>query len=159
MRLEAQLDACIKSTLLRSVLQEELDNYIAKGIVRRMEHTEASRTSVWTPLIGRWKPSGACRVITDLRHVNDHMETPRSKATTWHTVLQLLHDQRFKYAATLDVADAYSHLGLSRQARRWIRAKGPDGTPVEWLAMPFGIQCGAYWCARLFKPWIYGGPK
>ena len=22
--------------------------------------------------------------------------------------------------------------------------------------MPFGIQCGAYWCARLFKPWMAG---
>ena len=47
-----------------------------------------------------------------------------------------------------------SHMPLASQAKRWIRAHTPPGAPVEWQCTAFGIQCGGYWCTRMFKPWV-----
>lgn len=134
-------------------LQSELVHLEEKGAVRRLSAAEMANTSCWTPLLGRRKPSGELRVITNLIFYNKVFPCPKTRILTWKHLIQVLGDYSFTHCAQLDFQDAYNHMPLHNKTSRWIRAK-VGNVGYQWRCMPFGLSVGSYWCERMFRPLI-----
>ena len=136
---------------LSSVVQK----YTDLGVIRPLSASEVLRTQNWVQTFGRPKPnSSELRLITDLRPLNQSLQPQFFKGDHWGTVVQMLNDHpEHCWATTLDIKDFFFHLGLHRQAQRWIRVKTQSGG-FQFLALPFGLQCSPFWSHRLAKPVI-----
>ena len=98
-----------------------IEEYLADGAIRKLTAQETERTKYWVPIFPREKANGKVRVITDLRELNRCSQTPRHKAETWRSVLQVIADETLQWAITLDIKGYYHHLGIHPKTQRWMR--------------------------------------
>ena len=129
----------------RKDIKAKLTELEQTGVTRRLTEQEFSETRHWTRIFLRdKKDSSDKRLITDLRPLNGCYKTPAFKQDTWATVLSTLEDDKWNWAAKLDLKDFFYHLGLDKTSSRWIRVKvGNEGW--QFQALPFGLACSPYW--------------
>jgi hypothetical protein len=140
---------------LDPVLFSSIQKYLQLGVVRELTAQEVQKTKCWVRTFGRPKAhSPDIRLITDLRPLNQTLQPQKFKADHWGTVVQCLNSYpQHTWAVTLDLKDFFFHLSLHPQAQRWIRVKTHQGG-IQFLGLPFGLQCSPFWAHRLAKPVI-----
>lgn len=95
-------------------------------------------TSVVSTIFGVPKrDSEAVRLVIDLTTINPFVVYRHFKMEGLRTVRDLL--QPGDWMCTVDLADAFHHVPLHRDARRFFRFRF-QGTVYEWQAMPFGYS-------------------
>ena len=128
-----------------------IEEYLADGAIRKLTAQETERTKYWVPIFPREKANGKVRVITDLRELNRCSQTPRHKAETWRSVLQVIADETLQWAITLDIKGYHHHLGIHPKTQRWMRFRvGTQGFQIQ--AMPFGWSLSPWWANKFSKP-------
>lgn len=128
-----------------------LQDLLEKGVIRQLTQLEFAKTRVWTPIFATpKKEQGTFRLITDLRHINLHLNTPKFRQDTWATVMEALELNDPKWAVKVDLKDYFHHLAIHPHSQRWIRLKAGE-MGFQFLCLPFGLQSSPYWCHLLAK--------
>ena len=141
-----------KTPIASNSLQETLQEYYQLGVLRTLSPQEQAKTKVWVHTFGRPKASsGALRMITNLRPLNQCFDNPHFKADHWGTVVETLGAWPLHtWGITLDLRHWFFHLGLHPQAQRWVRVQTAT-TAYQFLGLPFGLSCSPFWTTRLAK--------
>ena len=85
----------------------------------------------------RPKPSGAWRPILDLKRLNRAIRPKKFRMDTLRVVVDAL--QVGEYATSLDLKDAYFHVGINVRDTKYLRFVVEDRV-FEFQALPFGLS-------------------
>ena len=66
-------------------------------------------------------------------------------------LLQAVQRSDLTCAASIDLKNAFFHLGAHKSFKRWLRIRRGPGSGMQMVGMPFGIASAPYWCNKLFK--------
>ena len=85
-----------------SAIDLEIQKLLAKGVITKCEQETGEDIS---PVLIRQKPDGLCRLILNLKNLNEDMPYIHFNMETLQSVLSLILPGR--YLASLDLKDAY----------------------------------------------------
>ena len=89
------------------------------------------------------KPGGRWRPVIDLSILNRHLVIPKFKMETARALRRSI--RRYDYAVSIDLSDAYLHVPMHQNTRRYLRF-AIDGEIFTFTALPFGIS---------IAPWVF----
>ena len=79
-----------------------------------------------------------CQIIPDLRHLwNKYIKPPRFRMETLASVIRCPIKDR--WAASLDLKDAYLHVPIHPSDQRWLRFQ-VEGRSYKFVCLPFGLS-------------------
>ena len=130
------------------VLQEEVDSLLSKGAVERVKD---SKRSFYSNIFLVAKKDGGLWPVINLSGLNIYIK----KKIFWMASLkdesQSLH--RGDWAATIDLKDAYLHVPIAAQHRRFPRFWW-KGSSYQFRRLPFGLSSAPRTFTRLTLPLV-----
>ena len=143
----------------------------AKGIVE--EAPSPLNPGFYSTIFAVPKSSGGHRLVINLKVLNQHLRTPSFSMETTSSVIACLQGSR--WAATIDLQDAYNHILIHPRARPFLRFAHHNKL-WQFRALPFGLSTAPFpftWVMRTvvkelrgkgtrvnayLDDWIFHGP-
>ena len=116
-------------------LREEIENLLNKRAVERVQNRETPGFYSWIFLVP--KKNGKFRLILDLSLLNRYIEKQTFKMETVKSVRQAMRLN--DWAVSIDLTDAYLHVPIHRQSRKYLRFVHEDQV-YHFSALPFGMS-------------------
>ena len=116
-------------------LREEIENLLNKQAVERVQNPETPGFYSWIFLVP--KKNGKFHLILDLSLLNRYIEKQAFKMETVKSVRQAMRLN--DWAVSIDLTDAYLHVPIHRQSRKYLRFVHEDQV-YHFSALPFGMS-------------------
>ena len=116
-------------------LREEIENLLNKRAVERVQNPETP--GFYSRIFLVPKKNGKFRLILDLSLLNCYIEKQAFKMETVKSVRQAMRLN--DWAVSIDLTDAYLHVPIHRQSRKYLRFVHEDQV-YHFSALPFGIS-------------------
>ena len=95
------------------------------------------------------KPDKSFRLILNLKHLNEFVETEHFKLEDYRTAMKLLEQDC--YMSTIDLRDAYYLLPIDESHRKFLRFEF-HGKYYQFTCLPFGLSSAPMVFTKLLKP-------
>ena len=95
------------------------------------------------------KATGEWRLIIDLSSLNVFVHCPSFTMETPRSILRAL--QQGQWLTSLDLKDAYFHIGIHSADRRYLRFSH-NGTAWQFTVLPFGLSTSPRVFTKILKP-------
>jgi hypothetical protein len=119
---------------------------LEKGvIVESSEEHDQFVSNIFT----RPKRDGGCRVILNLKNLNNSIEYHHFKMDTVHSCINLMNKNCFM--ASLDLKDAYYSVSIHPDYQKFLKFRWKN-TLYQFTAMPNGLACAPRQFTKLLKP-------
>ena len=109
-------------------MSAEIVKMAAKGII---ESAEPSQDQFVSNIFCRHKKDGSCRIILNLKRLNDYVEYHKFKMDTLKTAISLMRQDC--YMASVDLKDAYYSIPVHENDRKFLR--------FYWLGQLWQFTC------------------
>ena len=116
-------------------LREEIENLLNKRAVERVQNPETP--GFYSRIFLVPKKNGKFRLILDLSLLNRYIEKQAFKMETVKSVRQAMRLN--DWAVSIDLTDAYLHVPIHRQSRKYLRFVHKDQV-YHFSALPFGMS-------------------
>ena len=116
-------------------LREEIENLLNKRAVERVQNPET--LGFYSRIFLVPKKNGKFRLILDLSLLNRYIEKQAFKMETVKSVRQAMRLN--DWAVSIDLTDAYLHVPIHRQSRKYLRFVHEDQV-YHFSALPFGMS-------------------
>ena len=116
-------------------LREEIENLLNKRAVERVQNPETP--GFYSRIFLVPKKNGKFRLILDLSLLNRYIEKQAFKMETVKSVRQAMRLN--DWAVSIDLTDAYLHVPIHRQSRKYLRFVHEDQV-YHFSALPFGMS-------------------
>ena len=116
-------------------LREEIENLLNKRAVERVQNPETP--GFYSRIFLVPKKTGKFRLILDLSLLNRYIEKQAFKMETVKSVRQAMRLN--DWAVSIDLTDAYLHVPIHRQSRKYLRFVHEDQV-YQFSALPFGMS-------------------
>ena len=116
-------------------LREEIENLLNKRAVERVQNPETP--GFYSRIFLVPKKNGKFRLILDLSLLNRYIEKQAFKMETVKSVRQAMRLN--DWAVSIDLTDAYLHVPIHRQSRKYLRFVHEDQI-YHFSALPFGMS-------------------
>ena len=116
-------------------LREEIENLLNKRAVERVQNPETP--GFYSRIFLVPKRNGKFRLILDLSLLNRYIEKQAFKMETVKSVRQAMRLN--DWAVSIDLTDAYLHVPIHRQSRKYLRFVHEDQV-YHFSALPFGMS-------------------
>ena len=127
----------------RRALLAEIQALRHKGAV---EPADPETPGFYSHLFVVSKSSGGWRPVIDLKALNRYIEAPHFRM---HTVASVLNTVSVgDWAFTVDLTDAYLHVPVHRESRKFLRFS-VEGQVLQFRALPFGLSTAPRLFTRL----------
>jgi hypothetical protein len=95
------------------------------------------------------KKNGGIRPVFNLKKLNQYLEAPHFKMETIREVSQMIDPN--DYLVSIDLSDAFLHIGLHQDSRRFLRLKWKDQV-YQYRTAPFGLASSPYVFTKVCRP-------
>ena len=116
-------------------LREDIENLLNKRAVERVQNPETP--GFYSRIFLVPKKNGKFRLILDLSLLNRYIEKQAFKMETVKSVRQAMRLN--DWAVSIDLTDAYLHVPIHRQSRKYLRFVHEDQV-YHFSALPFGMS-------------------
>ena len=123
-----------------------IQKLLAKGVITKCEHETGEYTS---PIFIKQKPDGSCRLILNLKDLNEDMLYIHFKVEKLQSVLSLITPGC--YLASLDLKDAYYSIPI-HQVHTYFLIFIWKNQLYKSLVLPNGLCCGSRKFKKMMKP-------
>ena len=127
--------SCYVNPHRNSYLLEALHQLIAKNAVELVKHQTS--LGFFNRLFLVPKPNNKWRPILDLSKLNLFLKMEKFKMKTPETIRTSL--QQGKWVTSIDFKDAYFHIPIQEQSRKYLRFH-VQGQTYQFKALPFGLS-------------------
>ena len=128
------------------LIQSEIDNFLAKGIIRECEHEAGEFVS---NIFIRPKKNGKIRVVLNLKSLNRMVVYQKFKMDTVHSVCTLI--KRDCYLASLDLQDAYYSVPVHPESQKYLKFYWRNKLYC-YQCLPNGLSSAPRVFVKLLKP-------
>ena len=129
-----------------SAVDLEIKKLLAKGVIKKCEHETGEYIS---PIFIRQKLDGSCRLILNLKNLNEDMPYIHFKMETLQSVLSLITPGC--YLVSLDLKDAYYSVPIHPDHIKFLTFIWKNKLH-KFLVLPNGLCCGPRKFTKLMKP-------
>lgn len=129
----------------KKALAEQIEHWLQLGVIEPDDHPR-SLISLLFPVP---KSDGRLRWVLDSRRLNEHIVKQRFKLEGLSDVRAMLQPE--DWLTSLDLTDAYLHVGVSRRHRRFLAFRAND-RQYRFAAMSFGTSSAPHTFTRLLRP-------
>ena len=145
LRLQGQETTYPKGSLKWSSLNQSVQELRNKGAIEPAPLTPGfySRLFLVRKATGEWRP------IIDLSSLNVFVHCPSFTMETPRSILRAL--QQGQWLTSLDLKDAYFHIGIHPADRRYLRFCH-NGTSWQFTVLPFGLSTSPRVFTKILKP-------
>ena len=145
LRLQGQETTYPKGSLKWSSLNQSVQELRNKGAIEPAPLTPGyySRLFLVRKATGEWRP------IIDLSSLNVFVHCPSFTVETPRSILRAL--QQGQWLTSLDLKDAYFHIGIDPADRRYLRFCH-NGTAWQFTVLPFGLSTSPRVFTKILKP-------
>ena len=98
------------------------------------------------------KKNNKLRLITDLRHINEHIKAPKFRNEDIQVTLDLV--ERNDACITADLKDCFFHIKVNEVYRDLLGFQW-NNTFYRWKVLPFGLNISPYYCNKILRPVIH----
>ena len=130
------------------VLQEEVDSLLSKGAVERVKDRNRG---FYSNIFLVAKKDGGLRPVINLSGLNVYIKKKTFRMASLKDVSQSL--RRGDWAATIDLKEAYLHVPIAAQHRRFLRFWW-KGSSYQFRRLPFGLSSALRTFTRLTLPLV-----
>ena len=130
----------------RQALLEEVETMLLKYATEEIPGTDPG---FYSHLFVVTKKSGGLRPVIDLKKLNSYLEVPKFKMETVFSIRAQL--QNGEYVVSLDMKDAYFHLGVHIAFRKYMRFC-INGRVFQFRAMCFGLASAPLIFTKILRP-------
>ena len=130
--------SCYVNPLRNSYLLEALHQLMDKNAIELVKHKTS--LSFFNRLFLVPKPDNKWRPILDLSNLNIFFKAEKFKMETPETIRTSL--QQGEWVTSIDFRDAYFHIPIQEQSRKYLRFHVQDQT-YQFKALPFGLSTAA----------------
>jgi hypothetical protein len=95
------------------------------------------------------KKDGGIRPIFNLKRLNQYLHAPHFKMDTLREVSLMIH--RNDYLVSIDLSDAFLHIGLHSESRRFLRLKW-NGQVYQYRTIAFGLASSPFVFTKVCRP-------
>jgi hypothetical protein len=95
------------------------------------------------------KKKGGVRSVFNLKKLNQYLEAPHFKMETIKEVSQMISPN--DYLVSIDLSDAFLHIGLHQDSRRFLRLKW-KGQIYQYCTTAFGLASSPYVFTKVCRP-------
>lgn len=95
------------------------------------------------------KKNGKLRLITDLRLLNEHLDSPHFQCEGINTASKLV--KHGDYMCKTDLKDGFFHIPIYQPHQTYLGFEY-NGTYYVWCALPFGLCCSPYFFNKCLRP-------
>ena len=126
-------------------LNTEISNLLLLGCIERV----TSKPKCVSPISCVPKKNNKFRLVTDLRHINNHSHPPKVKYEDINTVISVVRPK--DYIVTADLQNGFFHVPVHRdhQTLLGFRFKSHYYT---WTVLPFGHNCSPFFFSKVLRP-------
>ena len=132
---EPTITSCYVDPHRNSYLLEALHQLLNKNAVELVQNQKS--LGFYNRLFLVPKPNNRWRPILDLSNLNKFLKTQTFKMETPETIRTSL--QSGEWVTSVDFKDAYFHVPINRQSRKYMRFQIQDKT-YQFKALPFGLS-------------------
>ena len=130
-------ETCVpRDGIQESVIVEEINVLLEKSVIELVPLKEENQGFYSTIFIVP-KRQGGLRPILNLRPLNQMVVPKHFKMETLRSIMKAL--KKGDYAVTLDLTDAYFHIPIHAEFKKFLRFKFL-GQSFQFRAMPFGLR-------------------
>ena len=129
------ITSCYVDPHRNSYLLEALHQLLDKNAVELVQNQQS--LGFYNRLFLVPKPNNRWRPILDLRKLNPFLNTQSFKMETPETIRTSL--QEVEWVTSIDFKDAYFHIPINEQSRKYLRFHIQD-TTYQFKALPFGLS-------------------
>ena len=128
-------------------LQQAVDSLLLKGAVETVDKP----SSLWyySQLFLVPKKTGDLILAIDLSQFNSHLNIPHFKMETQASIRSAICQG--EWAVSVDIRDAYLHVPMSRDVRRYLRLK-VNRHVYQFTCLPFGLATSPREFTKLLRP-------
>ena len=124
----------------------EIQKLLAKGVITKCGHETDKCIS---PIFIRQKPDGSCRLILNLKNLNEDMPYIHFKMETLQSVLSLITPGC--HLASLDLKNAYCPVPIHPDHTKFLNFIWKNQL-YKFLVLPNGLSCGLRKFTKFMKP-------
>jgi hypothetical protein len=130
------------------IVANEIKKFLSKGVIHKVNHTQGEFLS---NIFLRPKKDGSCRLMLNLKNLNQSITYKHSKMETLASALQLIKPNCCM--AVLDLKDAYYSVPIFSEHRigKFLRFNF-EGTLYEFTCLPNGLSSAPRIFTKLMKP-------
>jgi ribonuclease HI len=135
----------------REFVECAINELLISGIIQE----QMEKPFVVNPLTVSVNSSGKCRLILDLRHVNQCIDKQKFKIEGISNALQLLIKDGFMYK--FDLKSGYHHVEIHDQHHKYLGFSwnfGEQDRYFEFTCLPFGLSSAPYLFTKLLRPLV-----
>ena len=132
----------------RLLLKPAIDKLLDLGILSCCNVSNPKHKYFENYIFPRIKPNGDVRIIFYMKNLNREVRFKTFKNMKISDLFPYLHSCNF--ACRLDLSNAYYHLSIAEEHRKFLAFKFNKQTYV-WNAMPFGLSEAPYLFSKLME--------
>ena len=129
------------------ILRDEVKSLLQKRAIEEVTK-DHPRRGFFSRIFLVQKRSGGWRPVIDLSRLNQFVLCPHFKMETLNSIRQAL--QKGDWVTSLDLKDAYFHIGIHHRSRRYLRFIF-EGKMYQFRVLPFGLSVSPYVFTRVLK--------
>lgn len=130
----------------RLQIANQIDLLVSKGAIEicASEEGEFLSSIFLVP-----KPDQSYRLILNLKHLNEYVNTEHFKLKNWRIAKRLVTSDCF--ITTIHLKDAYHLIPVAQSHRKLLRFIF-NGVRYEYTCLPFGLNTAPYVFTKIMKP-------
>ena len=129
----------------RQFLNSEIRDLEIQGAIERVSY----RPHCVSPIKCVAKKGGKLRLVTDLRCVNDSIDSPTFQCEGINSVSQLL--SKGDYMCKTDLKNGFFHIPVHPEHRKFLGFQY-NNVYYVWNVLPFGLSCSPYYFNKCLRP-------
>ena len=134
------------STQEQYIIEKEIEKLLHEGVIEETTHCVGEYIST---IFIRPKKDGTCRLILNLKSLNDHVEYHHFKMDTLQSAIRLM--KRNCYMASVDLRDAYYLVPIHKEYQKFLRFSW-KGKLFQFSCLPNGLSCAPRLFTKILKP-------
>ena len=136
-----------KDPVKMEILKGEVESLLQKRAIEEVTSMHPKR-GFFSRIFLVQKRTGGWRPVIDLSRLNQFVLCPHFKMETLNSIRLAL--QKGDWVTSLDLRDAYFHIGIHRRSRRYLRFVF-EGKVYQFRALAFGLNVSPYVFTRMLK--------
>ncbi|KAK4514797.1 uncharacterized protein ATC70_002402 [Mucor velutinosus] len=135
-----------QATLIDQAIQDLLDK---SAIEKVPPHQVQQVPGFYSSMFVIPKKSGGVRPVFNLKNLNQYLDAPHFKMETIREVSLMI--KRNDYLVSIDLSDAFLHVGLHQDSRRYLRLKWKDQV-YQYCTTAFGLASSPFVFTKVCRP-------
>ena len=132
------------------LIDQAIKDLLQKAAIKKVSYAQTQEVpGFYSSMFVIPKKNGGVRPVFNLRKLNQYLDAPHFKMDTIKEVARMI--QPNEYLVSIDLSDAFLHVGLHPESKKFLRLKWKDQV-YQYCTTAFGLATSPFVFTKVCKP-------